>query len=257
MRVLILGESDSLGLVMPDRSMGWGNVLTAQLPGFLGEAVEVEHVRFYSWGANSMAYLESILERGPFDAVVISATKGGFTIFSAHNRIRRLMGRRAGDWFQNQADAYDRSARWRKPPGIKKSVNRAAHRVTKRVIGQEPPTTWDVVAEGYTRAFSRLAMLEDAHVVVVCAPGLPGFAARRRPNLVATIEQFRTAIRNEARRRRFSFVDPESLVPAAGPERDAMFIDDIHKSVDYQALLASAVGHAIVGVLGGSTAHRT
>jgi hypothetical protein len=249
-KLLILGESDSLGLAMADSSLGWGNLLTAQLPQLLGEPVEAEHVRLYTWGGSYTAYLDSVLARGPFDAVVISATKGGFTIFSAHNRVRRILGKRAGDWFQHRADGYDRRARWKKPPGLKKTVNRAAHTLVRRAIGQEAMTSMETVRDGYFEAFSRLARLEDAQVLVVLPPRFPGFTVRRRPKLVAKVEEFRNAIRSEALRRRFSVVDPEAMIPASGPERDVMFIDDLHKTAEYQALLASAVGHSIAAMRG-------
>lgn len=245
MRLLILGESDSLGLVMPERSMGWGNRLPVELEAILHEPIETDHVRFYGWGDGSLPLLESTLERGPFDAIVISATKGGFTIYSAYNRVRRLMGRRAGDWFRTQADNYDRKARWGKPPGFKKSVNRMAHRMVRKAIGQEPPTTVEVVTAGYSRVLARLARLEDTHVVVVPAPAIPEFATKRRPKLSKQVEQFRAAMLREAKRWRFHVLDPDSLLPPPGPERDAMFIDDVHKTPEAQALLAVAVAHAV------------
>ena len=65
----------------------------------------------------AMAYLESLLARGPFDAVVISATKGGFTTFSTHQRVRRLGGRRAADVFLRAATAFDARTRWGKGRG--------------------------------------------------------------------------------------------------------------------------------------------
>jgi hypothetical protein len=247
MRLLILGESDSIGMALDDPSVAWGNRVPVELGAILGETPETTHVRFYSWGSGAMPYLESVLERGPFDAVVISATKVGFTIYSADNRVRRLLGARAGDWFKARANSYDRKTRWRKPPGWKRSVNELAHKTVRTVIGQAPVTTPEAVTEGYVRAFARIARLEDAQVVVVCAPAVPSSAAKRRPNLAAAVERFRTKMRDEAARRRFDFVDPDALLPAPGPARDALFSDEVHKAPAFHAMLAREVARRLAG----------
>ena len=128
MKLLILGESDSIGMALADPAQAWGHRVPVELADITGEAPEATHVRFYSWADGSLAYLETILARGPFDAVVISATKVGFTVFSADNRVRKVFGDRVGDWFKTSANTFDRNTRWRKPPGLKRNINELAHR---------------------------------------------------------------------------------------------------------------------------------
>lgn len=230
MNLLILGESDSIGMALTDPSQAWGHRIPVELADITGAAPRTVHVRFYPWAGKSAEYLEAVLEQGPFDAVVVSATKVAFTVYSADNRVRKVLGDRAGDWFKGSVRQFDRQTLWRKPPGLRRNLNAAAHKAARRLIGQAADTSARVVAESYVQAFSRLARLEDARIVVVAAPPLPSPAARRRPKLRQEVEWFRSAIQEECRRRHFTHFDGESVLPAPGPDRDALFIDDVHKT---------------------------
>ncbi|MGE0599527.1 MAG: SGNH/GDSL hydrolase family protein [Dehalococcoidia bacterium] len=250
MRLLILGESDSIGMALRDPSIAWGNRIPIEIEQQLGEAPETIHVRFYSWGAGTADYLAKVLESGPFDAVVISTTKVGFTIYSADNRVRKVFGNRVGDAFKNSVKAVDRRTLRRQPPGWKRSMNQAGHRLARKIIGQAPVTTPEAVARGYIETFATLARLEDTHVVVVLPPALPSPAARRRPKLAAAVDQFRRTMREEAVRRRFAVVDAMPLMPAPGPDRDRLFTDDVHKTPELHLLLGRVVAQAIIDGLG-------
>lgn len=247
MNLLILGESDSIGMALTDASQAWGHRIPIELREITGTPPETVHVRFYPWAGTSAAYLEKLLAQGPFDAVVISATKVAFTVFSADNRVRRLFGNRVGDWFKEGVKTFDRQTLWQKPPGARRSVNQAAHRAARRVIGQAPDTSARAVAESYVQAFSRLARLEDARVLVVAAPPLPSPAAKRRPKLTREVEWFRATIRDEARRRHFMHFDGESVLPPPGPERDALFIDDVHKTPALHQLMGRRIAEMLAG----------
>ncbi|MGE3073253.1 MAG: SGNH/GDSL hydrolase family protein [Dehalococcoidia bacterium] len=250
MRLLILGESDSIGAALKDPSIAWGNRISREIEEQVGQVPETTHVRFYSWGSGTAEYLAKILEGGPFDAVVISTTKVGFTIYSADNRVRKVFGNRVGDAFKNTVKAVDRRTLRRQPPGWKRSMNQAGHRLVRKVIGQAPVTSPEAVARGYIETFATLARLEDAHVVVVLAPALPSPAARRRPKLAAAVDHFRRAMREEAVRRRFAVVDPMPLMPAPTADRDRLFTDDVHKTPELHLLLGRAVAQAVIEGLG-------
>lgn len=230
MKLLILGESDSIGMALSEPAQAWGNRIPIEVEAISSEAPDTVHVRFYPWAAGSAEYLEKVLDRGPFDSVVVSATKVAFTVYSADNRVRSVFGDRVGDWFKGSVRQFDRKTRYRKPPGLRRNVNIAVHKAARKVIGQAADTNARVVAESYAQAFARLARLEDARVVVVAAPPLPSPAAKRRPNLAKEVEWFRGAIRDECKRRHFVHFDGESVLPPPGPERDALFADDVHKT---------------------------
>ena len=116
------------------------------------------------------------------------------------------------------------------------------------MIGQAADTNARVVAESYVQAFSRLARLEDARIVVVAAPPLPSSAAKRRPKLAGEVEWFRNAIRDECRRRHFVHFDAENVLPGPGPERDALFVDDVHKTPALHQLVGRRVAEVVAGL---------
>lgn len=237
MRLLILGESDSIGMALREPSQAWGHRIPVEIAEITGVEPEHVHVRFYPWIGDSAGYLEKLLAQGPFDAVVISATKVAFTLVSADNRVRKVFGDHVGDWFKAGVNQFDEHTRRRKPPGLRRSLNAAVHRAGRKVIGQAPDTTALLVARSYAEAFSRLARLEDARIVVVAAPPLPSPAAKRRPGLAQEVEWFRSAIREECRRRYFTHFDGENVLPPPGDERDALFLDAVHKTPALHQLL--------------------
>ena len=247
MRLLILGESDSIGMALADPSQAWGNRIPVEIADMTGAAPETVHVRFYPWAGKSAEYLERVLDQGPFDAVVVSATKVAFTVYSADNRVRKVLGNRAGDWFKGSVRQFDRKTRYRKPPGFRRNLNSAVHKAARKVIGQAPDTSARAVAESYVQAFARLARLEDARVVVVAAPPLPSPAAKLRPKLANEVEWFRDGVRDESRRRHFVHFDGESVLPAPGPERDALFVDDVHKTPALHQLVGRRVAEIVLG----------
>lgn len=248
MRLLILGESDSIGMALADPSQAWGHRIPVEIAEITGDSPETMHVRFYPWARNSAEYLEKVLDQRPFDAVVVSATKVAFTVYSADNRVRKVLGDRIGDWFKGSVRQFDRKTRYRKPPGLRRNLNSAIHRAARKVIGQAADTNARVVAESYVQAFSRLARLEDARIVVVAAPPLPSSAAKRRPKLADEVEWFRSAIRDECRRRHFVHFDAENVLPGPGPERDALFVDDVHKTPALHQLVGRRVAEVVAGL---------
>ena len=64
------------------------------------------------------------------------------------------------------------------------------------------------------------------------------------------VDWFRTTIRDEANRRHFAHFDAETILPLPGPERDALFIDDVHKTPELHALVGRAVAELIAGQAG-------
>lgn len=246
MKILILGHSDSIGMALADPSQGWGNRLLADVEARTGVKPDSLHIRYYPWADHDGAYLEKTLAQGPFDAVVIGTTKVAFTIYAAHNRVRRVFGNRAGDWFKARVSQFDRKTLWQQEPGAKRSLNQLAHRVGRGVIGQAPDTSMEAVAESYLRTFARLARLEDTHVVISTAPPLPSDPLRRRPKLEREVERFRLAIREEAKRRSFTHFDPATLLPPPGAHRDALFIDPVHKTAALHAQMAERLASLVV-----------
>ena len=68
-----------------------------------------------------------------------------------------------------------------------------------------------------------------------------------RPKLVNEVEWFRSTIRDEAKRRHFAHFDAEAILPPPGPERDALFTDEVHKTPELHELVGRAVAELVLG----------
>jgi hypothetical protein len=246
MKLLIIGESGSKGVALPDPSLAWGNRLPGVLQDAIGEPVESVHIRYYPWGTGYLDYLEKTLAQGPFDVVVLSITKVGFSMYSADNRIRRIFGDHVGDWFKNRIKEADQKTFWRDDGPVRR-INQRMHAVGATLIGQAPGCSMKTVAEGFTNTMSRLARLEDTQVVVLESAKVSKVFAERHPELRQLTADYRATIREEARKRRFDIVDREDVLAQFGVESEENFIlDSLHRGDEIQPALAAAMAAPIV-----------
>lgn len=247
MRLLILGESGSKGLALPDPSRSWGNRLPDVIADGIGEPVDTVHIRYYPWGKGYQPYLERTLEQGPFDVVILSITKVGFSMYTADNRIRQVFGDRVGDWFKDRIKQADQKTLWYRDDGVIRRVNQKVHAVGAKVIGQAPGNSMQTVAAGYISTMTRLARLEDTQVVILNSAKVSNAFANKRPKLRALTAEYRALIRAEATRRHFDVVEREDVLEQFGGETEENFIQDgLHRGDETQPALAEALAAPII-----------
>ena len=240
MKLLILGESDSHGYRLEDTSRGWGHLLPVELERRLGLDVESNHLAYYAHTASSLAYLERVLAKGPFDVIVFSVTSIGFTLLSVDQRIARLFGPRVGGWFKARIDMFDQSQTSQADRGLLYRANRGAHRAARKVIGQEAMATYEVVLENHKQIFARLARLEDSEIIVLGPTNHGGGLARRVRKTQSNVDSFRSILHAESDRRRFTWIDRQTLSEMFA-DRDAAFLDGLHKGPEFHANIVDAV----------------
>ncbi|MEO8540530.1 MAG: hypothetical protein ABI577_12395 [bacterium] len=247
MKLLILGESGSKGLALPDPSKSWGNRIPAVIEAAINEPVETVHIRYYPWGKGHMEYLERTLNQGPFDVVILSITKVGFSMYTADNRIRHIFGDRVGDWFKNRIKQADEKTLWYRDDGLVRKVNQRVHAVGAKIIGQAPGNSMETVAAGFTATMTRLARLEDTHVVVLNSAKVSNAFADKRPRLRQATAEYRAIIQAEAKKRRFDLVEREDVLEQFGEETEENFIwDGLHRGDETQPALAEAIAAPII-----------
>jgi hypothetical protein len=246
-KLLILGESGSKGLALRDPSLAWGNRLPHAISEALEEPVECVHIRYYPWGATFHGYLEAQLDKGPFDAVILSITKVGFSMYSADNRIRKIFGDRIGDWFKNSVKEVDtRTIYYREDGSLMREAAIRVHRIGAKLIGQAPTNSMQTVAAGYIATMARLARLEDTQVVILNSANVSPQFAGKRPHLRETGMRYRALIREEAHRRRFDIVEREDILAADGGDPEEFIRDGLHRGSDVQERFVEAIGGVII-----------
>lgn len=253
MKLLILGESDSKGWGLGDRTLAWGNRLPGDIERRFGVEVDATHASFYTHATSSLAYLEKLLAEGPFDIVVFSTTTIGFTLLSVDNRVRRFFGKSAGDFVKRRVDNFDRRTRKGADEGPLRRANRLIHTIARNTIGQDPMASYAQVLSNHLQVVARLARLEDTDVIVLGCTDHGGRLAQRVRKTQPQVETFRAAIREETLRRRLAYVDRQAL-SLAGRDRDGEFIDGLHKGPAFHERIAKAIVAAMKVPAGGRVA---
>jgi hypothetical protein len=237
MKLLILGESDSKGGGLEDPSLAWGELIPVELERRFGIPVECTHVRFYAHSPNCLSYLEAVLDQGPFDVVLFSLTTIGFTFISVENRVRRLLGRRAGDWVKKRMATFDGKARQPGKHPVRLKVRFGMHEFAHKFIGQEGAASYSTVLKNHRRIVARLARLEDTDILLLGPTNHGGVLAEWTRKLQPSVDAFRGAMREEAENRRFLWLDRQEL-SLQSADRDAEFTDGVHKGIGFHRRIA-------------------
>jgi hypothetical protein len=96
------------------------------------------------------------------------------------------------------------------------------------------------VLENYRRIVARLARMEDTEVLLLGPTNHARQLARNTRKTQSNVDRFRAAMREEAQRRRFLWLDRQALSVEAA-DRDSQFTDGLHKTPDFHARITHAV----------------
>lgn len=235
MRLLILGGSDSSGEHLPNFADSWRERLREELPALLGEEVEVFHRKYYTYVPGPLDYLERCLADARPDFVILGANGWEFATPSVANRLRRLFGKTAGDWFERRFESFD-AATLGHEGRLRRGINRGGHAVAG-VVGREPTASYESVLQTYLRTIDRLARQEDLDAIVMGTTYLAPELHARLPKMRSRIIRFNAALRAEAERRHFGWLDKAGLVEAQGR---AGLLDPLHRSAATHRVMADA-----------------
>lgn len=243
MKLLILGASDSEGKLLPNFSDAWREILRVELPPLLGEELEIEHRRYYVHLPGALEFLERCISEAKPDFVIIAVTAHAFATPSVGNRLRRVLGKRAGSWFERQFSSFDRATD--APEGtMRDRMNSLGHAAGGRVIGRRGLSTYDQVLGTYTKTVERLARIEDLDLVVMGATYIGPAIERRLPELRAKVDRFNEELEAFVLARHFAWVDRQSIVAALPgvPDRP----DQMHTGKETHRAYAGALLPLIV-----------
>ncbi|MGI8926430.1 MAG: SGNH/GDSL hydrolase family protein [Tepidiformaceae bacterium] len=230
MRILVLGQSDSEGGFIADRSLAWPWLLEAELPALVGEPVEVGHRRLWGDGARALAHLEAQLAEHRPDFVVLMASSSGFALRTVANRLRQLFGRRVGRWAHRRQEAI--GGRAREAGRMQRMAIRVAQRAARRIIGVAGAIPPEVALATYASLIRRLAREEQLPVVIMGGGGYGQEFHRLNRGMASVIEETRSAIREVALSCHFAWIDQEAALEAAGDRESFYGPDGVHRTVE-------------------------
>lgn len=238
MKLLILGASDSEGSLLPNFADSWRERLRLGLPALIGEDVDVVHRRFYVHVPGVDGYVDRVLTEDQPDFVIVGATGYAFTTSSVGNRLRRLLGQRAGTWFERKSAGFDRATEKAEGTAAER-MNYSVHWIAGKLIGRDSLSTYDEVFAAYRRTLDRLARDERLDAVVLGTTYNGPRVQRRLPHLRMQADRFNAEMRSLAESRRFGWLDRQAIIsalPAATARPDQM-----HTGAEIHAAYADAL----------------
>ncbi len=167
MRVLVLGDSTTLGKGIKDQSLRWPLLLPAEVERLSGETCEVLEATFHAANDEAPAYaMEKVAEAQP-DTIVLLVTGWGFRLKTVHAKVRRRFGKRAGRfvrWIEEKAEGTGGITVQGKR---RQRLYSAGRTLAHRVIGTEALTTPQEAFTIYRNTFALLARQEGTRIITV------------------------------------------------------------------------------------------
>lgn len=238
MKILILGASDSEGTLLPNFSDSWRERLREELPPLIGEPVEIDHRRFYVHLPGSLEYLDRCVRESCPDIAILGATGFAFGTPSVGNRLRRLLGKRVGDWFEERFTSFDRATD--APEGtVRERLNVLGHRLAGATIGREALARPQEILDAYRRCMARLAREEHVATIVLGTTYSGPAIQKRLPKMRALIDRYNAALKTSAEKRHFGWLDRQALIDAL--PRDTTRPDQMHTGAQIHRVYADAL----------------
>ena len=225
MRILILGHSDSSGINLPRREAAWPWLVASRLEEELHDPVEIDHRELSPIRPGTPDFVASLVEETGPDILCLAVNPFWFAGSTVRVKVQRQFGPDFARRYLRLEAAFDRHTR---SGAVRSRINRAARKVTRRVVGTAAPAPLETVQASYQGMLSRLSQFEDLPVLVLSGNRLPEWTAKNPP-LRAAINGFLAAIEESARRHRFEWFDTESTFGDL-PRNSQLFADRIHRN---------------------------
>ena len=235
-RLLVLATSGAFG-AGGLAGETWPSLVREKLVERIGP-IDMTLQRFYVHAGQPWTILEEHLTKLQPEFVVLQTTSWPATQKTVAHRLNNLIGKRAADWTEARVRTIDQ--RTRRKGRLRHVVNRAGHKVARRVVGTAPMIRLQPLIDGYLRAIDRVAMVETASVAII-GTGFPSQSAVRNNKEVSAIKaRFDGATSVAAKRKHLGWVD-SAAITRESDDPQAQFLDMLHKGRAWHDGIAEGV----------------
>ena len=241
LNILGLGNSDSTGEYVAGQT--WSEIARAELEQQTGAPVVFNNLPFSLNADTAVPYAEKKIAELQPDALVIPVGTFQFTAGFTWVRVRRLFGERAGRWYRELEERFEKKTRgkgkWRD------KANCVARAAVRRVVGTEPLATREATVAQYRELFRAISRHEDMAVVLVTYPGRGAHARTKRG--IRERKLFFPEVEAMAKAHHFGWVDSEQLFATMAPDEPVHTHDGLH----FNEMGHQILGRAVVAALRG------
>lgn len=240
MKILVLGDSDTSASAIEGDS--WTAVLREELARSLGRPVDLTDALFVPFGDKAVSVAARRVDEEHPDVVILPVSTWPFQSDGAMwLRVRRLLGRRAGQTFRDVAERFNSVSRDR--GRLRHGLNRSVRWLLRRLIGADTVASRDDCTRTLSATLAALSRREQVQAVVVgYAPIGKALtdrkAARER-------EAFMAELRAESLAHHFRWVEAAEAFEGPDSPSQRTHRDSVHMTPEAQRALGSHVAREV------------
>jgi lysophospholipase L1-like esterase len=239
-RISVLGNSDTTGQKLADRSLSWPVLVQKRLTAEMGRDVSVDSWRFAPYRPGAVDFAMGLVREAQPDIVIYPLATYWCAFTTVKSRVEQRFGRRIANLTSRAETTYvkkfERTGADKKP--IRPTL---ARRVARRVVGTAPILSYERYLDTVTQVIRELAQLENTQVLVMADHHFNETARRAMPQLERTIARVEATVKPLVAERRLLWGSVEDAL-CAGGNRDAMIMGDcVHVTAEGHERMASAL----------------
>lgn len=239
MRISVLGNSDTTGMLLGRGARTWPAILEERLARVVAEPVRVDSWRFAPYRPGAVPHALDLVKDAQPDLVVLTLASYWCAFGTVRARVEHLFGRRAAMAFGRGERAYSRRIEGGVHTG--KPRRSVVRRSARRLVGTRTLMTHSQFVEVYAALIRELALQEPLQVVVLADHHYTPDVHRMIPGLARAIREIENAIRPIVVERELLWGDLEDAISAGG-RRDAMILSDgVHMTKEAHERVATAL----------------
>ncbi len=244
MRILLLGDSGSVGNGLADPNQSWAALLPAKLEPCFGPVRLIDRL-FFPGGPGAVAFADRlIMKEGP-DVVLCHLSTYPFTVTDVGYAVRDRFGARAQAVFEGVESRFRAVSQRTGSPGV--TADAGAKRIARRLIGRAPLLREEVVTATWLGTLDRLAR-EETVQTFVHAPFIQSAAYQAwYPLARKARDRFTDTIMARATHHHFGWIDVEPAIAAApGGSESSVHADGVHRNELGHRITADFVAETLI-----------
>ena len=239
MRISILGNSDTTGMLLAPGARTWPALLQERLGAVLSEPVVVDSWRFAPYRPGAVRHALNLVDDAQPDVVILTLASYWCAFRTVRASVERRFGRRAATFYSRGEQAYSRRAEGGVRPG--EPGRQTGRRLVRRLLGTGTVMTFPQFVDVYSSVIRELAQQEQLQVLVLGDHHFTPRVHRMFPALAGAITDIEDAIRPIVLERELLWGDLEQAIRTGGRRDEMILSDGVHMTEEAHERVATAL----------------
>lgn len=239
MRISVLGNSDTTGMLLAPGARVWPALLEERLRESVSEPVVVDSWRFAPYRPGAVRHALDLVKNAQPDVVVLTLASYWCAFGTVRASVEQRFGRRAAMLYSRGEHAYSRHVEGDVQPG--KPGRMIGRRLARRLAGTGTVMSFPQFIDVYASLIRELSQQEQLQVVVLGDHHYTPYIHRMIPSLAGAIVGIEHAIRPLVAERELCWGDLEQAISAGGRREEMILSDGVHMTEEAHERVARAL----------------